>query len=162
MKHRMFCSGSSHTIGRPALLGPVITASSGTSVHTPLTGTQYRDSRMSYSVSCPSASEQQKPLALLSESNHCLSGLLAYRPSSRAIVAVVSRSKTNSAERMCDFPFNRPASRQLMPPGCRFQGGNLIWRRTSPAHRFIISVASRKVPAHSGSQDLIRKGSDAG
>src|SRR5258708_20770393 len=108
MKHRIFCSGSSHTIGRPALLGAVITASSGTSVHTPLTGTQYRDSRMSYSVSRPSASEQQKPLPLLRESNHGLSGLLAYRPSSRAIVAVVARSKPNSAERVTDFPNTPP------------------------------------------------------
>src|SRR5258708_17883989 len=115
MKHRIFCSGSSHRLRGPALLGWVITASSGPSVHTPLTGTQYRDSRMSYSVSRPSASEQQKPLPLLRESNHGLSGLLAYRPSSRAIVAVVSRSKTNSAERMCDFPYHHPASRQLMP-----------------------------------------------
>jgi hypothetical protein len=40
MKQRMFCNGSSHRIGRPALLGPVMTASPGTSVHTPLTGTQ--------------------------------------------------------------------------------------------------------------------------
>src|SRR5713101_8076380 len=115
MKHRIFCSGSSQRIGRPALLGSVITASSGTSVHTPLTGTQYRDSRMSYSVSRPSASEQQKPLPLLRESNHGVSDLLAYRHSSRAKVAVVMRCKTNSAERMCDFPFNRHASRQLMP-----------------------------------------------
>src|SRR5579864_7933998 len=80
-----------------------MTASSGTWVHTPLTGTQYRESRMSYSVSRPSASAQQKPLPLFSDSNHSLSGLLAYRPSSRAIAAVVSRSRTHSGKRMCDF-----------------------------------------------------------
>src|SRR5260370_6443033 len=104
MKHRIFCSGSSQRIGRPALLGSVITASSGTSVHTPLTGTQYRDSRMSYSVSRPSASEQQKPLPLFRESNHGLIGLLAYRPSLRAIVEVVSISDTNSGGVICACP----------------------------------------------------------
>jgi hypothetical protein len=85
-----------------------MTASSGTSVHTPLTGTQYRESRMSYSVSRPSASEQQKPLPLFNESNHGLSGLLAYRPSSRATAVVVNKNKMSSAGRMCDFSFQRP------------------------------------------------------
>ena len=47
----------------------LMTASSGTSRHVPLTGTQYFVPRMSYSVSRPSASEQQKPFRLLSESN---------------------------------------------------------------------------------------------
>src|SRR3954470_12075109 len=89
-----------HTIVLPARFGSVITASSGTTIHCPSMRTRYCpsfDSQSGSDSAKPSASEQQRPLPLLSASNQDFSGEPAYRPSSRANAPLNAAAAKNIA-----------------------------------------------------------------